>query len=160
MKLYSRRIYTEAGCRAGVLTIENGKIAAFAPGGQDPAAVNYGDLRIIPGIFDTHIHGACGYGAGSRRDSLAENMADLRGFLKGAASQGVTNVFPTQLKIEGIAAAAAVMEEEPRAGARILGIHSEGPWLSRAGEKGVRGACPPVSLDLAREMMEIGRAHV
>ena len=160
MKLRSTRIYTETGCQAGVLTIEQGKIADFAPGGTDPEAVDYGDLRIIPGIFDTHNHGTCGYGAGSRRESLEDNMADIRGFLKGAASQGVTNVFPTQLKPAGIAAAAAVLEEGPQEGARILGIHSEGPWLNRVGEKGVRGACPPVTLDAARAMVDMGRGHL
>ena len=160
MKLRSTRIYTEAGCQAGVLTIGGGKITAFQPGAEDAEAEDWGDLRIIPGIFDTHNHGTCGYGAGSRRNSLAENMADIRGFLKGAASQGVANVFPTQLKMEGIAAAAAVLEEGPQEGARILGIHSEGPWLSRAGEKGVRGACPPVTLDTARAMIDMGRGRL
>ena len=59
MKLHSNRIYTPDGPKAGVLTVEDGKITAFAENATDPEAVEYGDQRIIPGIFDTHNHGTC-----------------------------------------------------------------------------------------------------
>ena len=44
-----------------MLTVEGSKITAFAENTTDPEAIEYGDQRIIPGIFDTHNHGTCGY---------------------------------------------------------------------------------------------------
>ena len=133
MKVQSTRIYMEDGCKAGVLTIENGKITAFTPG-TDPEAVDYGDKRIIPGIFDTHNHATCGFNPGEDFGTLEERKALVKGYLKALASQGTVNVFPTVTPVDAIAAVAAVHDEGPQDGANILGIHSEGPWLSRVGE--------------------------
>ena len=65
MKIHSTRIYMADGCKSGTLTIEGKKIVAFAPG-RDPEAVDYGDLRIIPGPFDTHNHLTCVFDPGHR----------------------------------------------------------------------------------------------
>ena len=48
MKLHSNRIYTPEGPKAGVLTVEGGKITAFAENTTDSEAIEYGDQRIIP----------------------------------------------------------------------------------------------------------------
>ena len=42
MKLHSNRIYTPKGPKAGVLTVEGGKITAFAENTTDPEAIEYG----------------------------------------------------------------------------------------------------------------------
>lgn len=157
MKLRSQRIYTEQGVISGELTVEDGKITAIEAGAQSPDAVDYGSQRIIPGIFDTHNHGTCGYWAGDGGHSFEENVASVKGYLKGLASQGTVNIFPTAMSPEGIAAVAAVAEEGPQDGAQILGIHSEGPWLNRVGEKGIRTGWPEVSMDTARLMVKNGR---
>ena len=155
MKVQSTRIYMEDGCKAGVLTIENGKITAFTPG-TDPEAVDYGDKRIIPGIFDTHNHATCGFNPGEDFGTLEERKALVKGYLKALASQGTVNVFPTVTPVDAIAAVAAVHDEGPQDGATILGIHSEGPWLSRVGEKGIRTGWPEVSVETAKAMVEAG----
>ena len=155
MKVQSTRIYMEDGCKAGVLTIENGKITAFTPG-TDPEAVDYGDKRIIPGIFDTHNHATCGFNPGEDFGTLEERKALVKGYLKALASQGTVNVFPTVTPVDAIAAVAAVHDEGPQDGANILGIHSEGPWLSRVGEKGIRTGWPEVSVETAKAMVEAG----
>lgn len=154
MKIHSTRIYMADGCKSGTLTIEGKKIVAFTPG-CDPEAVDYGDLRIIPGPFDTHNHGTCGYEPG-RGETEAECKASVKGYLKGLASQGTVNIFPTVTPPECIAAVAAVHDEGPQDGATILGIHSEGPWLNRVGEKGIKTGWPDVSLDTAKAMVEAG----
>ena len=154
MKVQSRRIYMEDGCKAGVLTIEDGRITAFAPG-SDPEAIDFGNDRIIPGIFDTHNHGTCGYAPGTGETGEARK-ASVKGYLKGLASQGVVNIFPTVTPVPAIAAVADVAKSGPQDGATILGIHSEGPWLNRVGEKGIRTGWPEVSLDTARAMVEAG----
>ena len=155
MKVQSTRIYMEDGCKAGVLTIENGKITAFTPG-TDPEAVDYGDKRIIPGIFDTHTPATCGFNPGEDFGTLEERKALVKGYLKALASPGTVNVFPTVTPVDAIAAVAAVHDEGPQDGANILGIHSEGPWLSRVGEKGIRTGWPEVSVETAKAMVEAG----
>lgn len=161
MKLHSERIYTETGCKAGTLTIEGGKITAFEEGPAPADAIEYGNQRIIPGIFDTHNHGTCGYTAGGSIGlTPEEDIVDFKGYLKGLASQGTVNVFPTTMSLQGIATVAAVMEEGPQDGATVLGIHSEGPWLNRVGEKGIRTGWPDVSLETARAMVKEGKGHL
>lgn len=54
MIIHSTRIYFEEGCKSGYLEIEDGKFKDFYP--EDAAIkadVDYGENRIIPGIFDT-----------------------------------------------------------------------------------------------------------
>lgn len=56
MFIKSTRIYTEDGLLDGWMRIEGGKIVQFGKGAME-GAVDLGDLRVIPGVFDTHIHG-------------------------------------------------------------------------------------------------------
>lgn len=156
MKIHSTRIYLPQGPREGTLTIEGKKIVAFNPG-CDPEAVDYGDLRIIPGPFDTHNHGTCGYDPNDVQGTAEERKARVKGYLKGLASQGTVNIFPTVMDPNAISTVADVHDEGPQDGATILGIHSEGPWLNRTGEKGIRTGWPEVSMETAKAMVESGR---
>lgn len=152
MIIHSKRIYTENGCKAGYLVIEDGKIKNILREDADVKAdVDYGDMRIIPGIFDTHNHGGFGY------NLMGETTEEaVKGYLKGIASQGVTNVFPTSTNINTIALLAKMSEEE-QDGAKIVGIHSEGPWGARVGEKGVNTGYPKVDMEVAKKMIEAGK---
>ena len=156
MKLHSNRIYTPEGPKAGVLTVEGGKITAFAENTTDPEAIEYGDQRIIPGIFDTHNHGTCGYDIMNKNAPHEKQIASVKGYLKGLASQGTVNIFPTVCDPDSIRAVAEVAKEGDQDGATILGIHSEGPWLNRTGEKGIRTGWPEVSMETAHAMVEAG----
>ena len=52
----------EDGCKSGYLEIEDRKIKAYYEEDANVKAdVDYGNNRIIPGIFDTHNHGGFGY---------------------------------------------------------------------------------------------------
>ncbi len=155
MKLYSRRVYTASGCKAATIEIEGGRIVSVAEGACPADAVDYGEMRIIPGIFDTHNHGTSGFDLMETGADFSERKAIVRGYLKGLAAQGTVNIFPTVSDAEGIRAVAEVARETVD-GANVLGIHSEGPWLSRVGEKGVRTPWPEVSIDAARELVEAG----
>ena len=95
MYIKSSRIYMEDGIKSGYLHISAGKFEDFTT--EKPCEepiIAYGDLKIIPGIFDTHNHGTCGYtleGVGNEE----ENRKNVYGYLKGCASQGITSIFPT-----------------------------------------------------------------
>ncbi len=152
MKYYSKRVYLEDGCKEGTLEVENGKIVNFYEG-VNCADKDFGSNRIIPGIFDTHNHGVCGFDPADNKHGFEVQKQMVKGFLKGVASQGVTNVFPTAMAL-GEYKAIAEVAKETNDGAKILGIHSEGPWLSRVGEKGIRTGWPEISVDLAKQMVE------
>lgn len=157
MRIFSERVYATDGCRPAVVEVEGEKIVRVEDACRCPAgAEDFGSLRVIPGIFDTHNHGTLGYDLMAASEGPEARRAEVRGYLKGLASQGTTSVFPTVSDPAGIRAAAEVAREDPRLGATIRGIHSEGPWLSRTGERGVRAPWPDVTLDAARELVEAG----
>ncbi|MBR0229794.1 MAG: amidohydrolase family protein [Erysipelotrichaceae bacterium] len=156
MIIHSKRVYTSDGEKDVFLRIEGKKIIEIMEKYEGNDVIDYGNNRIIPGIFDTHNHGTMGYGFG--RTDESEYLTQLKGYLKGLAAQGVTNIFPT-VPIKAIRTVAEAMEQ-PQDGATIVGIHSEGPWLNRVGEKGIKTGWPEVSMETARKMVEDGKGHL
>jgi N-acetylglucosamine-6-phosphate deacetylase len=160
--LKSHRIYAESGPVDGAILIENGKIAAVIPNGAplppDAQVVDYANHRIIPGIIDLHVHGFKGWGAKTLDRQEVKNMA------KALASVGVTAFQPTNTawdyQVENTAVIADAIEEGYE-GARILGIHLEGPFYNviRHGGTAAEDVKPP-SLDLMKRLWEAGRGHV
>ncbi len=154
MKFYkSKRIYTEDGLVDGFIGVDNGKVVSLIVGELDEPYEDFGNYRIIPGIIDTHNHGAVGYSFGN---STTEQ--EIETCLLGEASFGVTGIFPTVNQAEQFSLLVDVAEKEVT-GAKILGIHSEGPWGSRVGEKGdpKNTYYKPVDLNYAKKMVEEGR---
>ena len=153
MKYYhSSRIYTADGMKDCIIGVEDGRFACFVEGTIDEEVIDFGDRRIIPGIIDTHNHGAVGY-----RFQALENLDELDQALLGEASFGVTGIFPTINKVEHLPLLVeGIKKGSP--GTRILGIHSEGPWGSRVGEKGdpKNTYYLPVDLEYAKSMVQTG----
>ncbi len=151
MKIYSERIYTPDGAVDGTMTFEDGKVVSIQAG-HDPEAIDASGKIIIPGVIDTHNHGGFGY---SYRSGISDEEVDR--LLLANASRGITGTFPTmfstQHDMSGFQAAARAAVRKPR-GARVLGIHSEGPWGSRVGEKGVNTGYAKVDMDYAKAMVE------
>jgi len=83
--------------------------------------------KIIPGLIDTHIHGAGGY------DMTGSGVREAAQYLgsKGITSFLATTHFMMSHKelVKSIADIADVIESPP-AGAKILGVHMEGPWIA------------------------------
>lgn len=155
MIIHSNRIYLEDKCISGYLEIEDRIIKRIYNENEDVVAdIDYGNNRIIPGIFDTHNHGGFGY------DFIRKaKKEDIQGYLKGEASLGVVNVLVTTSGLDNI----KILSEEvlkDQDGSRILGIHSEGPWGSRVGEKGVNTGYPSVDFEVAKQMVEDGNGHL
>lgn len=145
------RIYCEEETLDGYLAVEDGKITNLLPCTSTvDSFIDYTGYRIIPGIIDTHIHGINGFGLLGGNGAHPES--EVRGFLKGCAGRGMTGVFPT-VSPDMCRVTAKVAKEQPD-GARILGIHSEGPYLNRVGEKGVQTAAPTVDMKLVQQIFE------
>ncbi|VVC75115.1 N-acetylglucosamine-6-phosphate deacetylase [Aquicella siphonis] len=117
------------------VVVEEGIIKAVLPadmiGHQLPAKqVVYSPHHyLIPGLIDLHIHGAGGH------DVMDGNEKALRGICETLASEGVTGFLATTMtapvaKLESVLSAIAAFMPG-REGAAILGIHLEGPFISR-----------------------------
>lgn len=114
------------------------------------------DCLLLPGFIDVHVHG----GAGSDvMDASVEGLANMARFF---ASHGVTAFLPTTMTAPHaptLQAVQAVAEftPPPRGGARILGVHLEGPYISAK----FPGAQPatfirPPNLDEVDELLRAG----
>lgn len=117
--------------------VEEGKIKAIIPAGMIShhlPARHYqfpSHYRLIPGFIDLHVHGAQGYDV---MDASEEAFLNLS---KALAQEGVTGYLATTMvasneKLE------AVLRLIPEAklmqqGAALLGVHLEGPFITRLG---------------------------
>lgn len=144
--LKSDHIFTEEGFLAGYITFENGRITGISKEHDGPYE-DVKDLYILPGIIDIHNHG---FGGWSMTDPCEEE--DILGFAKAAASIGLTGVLPTA-KEEAFEAIARVMDTEYE-GARIYGIHSEGPFWARGGENTKGESWPAPSVEETERLVK------
>ena len=150
MFVRSQRIVTDQGIVDGILNIDEGRIVEILPPTARVAiTVDAGNHRILPGIIDTHNHGTMGYGL---MGDQADPEATVRGYLKGLASQGVTACLPTA--DFGLFEAIVKVEQGPIDGAKPIGIHSEGPYLNRVGEKGIDTGHPDIDLEHVQAMID------
>ncbi len=158
MIIYSKNIVTEQGVIDGYLKVEGEKITDIVRKETEEckADYDYSDYTVIPGIFDTHNHGYLGWNPGN----IEEGKAAVRGYVKALGSVAVTSIFPTVDNEEGaFKNVVAVIKENPE-GARILGIHSEGPYLNRVGEKGIDTGHPEIDLDHVQQMIDEGEGYL
>ena len=152
MIIYSRKIIAEEGMIDGYLKIENGRITDIVRKDVEElqADLDYGKYTIIPGIIDTHNHGYLGW------DPLntQEGPSTVLGYCKALGSVGVTSIFPTVTNEEEAFVNIVEADKLNEDGARIMGIHSEGPYLNRVGEKGVDTGHPDIDLSFIQKMID------
>jgi len=88
---------------------------------------------VVPGLIDVHVHGA---GGAMFEDGRAESVERICAVLAGFGTTGIVATVAALPRDRLQAAVAAIAQAAPRVGgARILGIHLEGPFLNprRAG---------------------------
>lgn len=148
----SKNILTEQGMVDGYITIEDGRISDISQicSGEFQDA---GELHIYPGIIDIHNHG---FGGWSMTDPCEDR--DILGYVKALASVGVTGVLPTA-KEEAFEAVTRVMDQE-YTGAKIYGIHSEGPFWARGGENTVGMTWPLPDVEETKRLVEKARGRM
>ena len=117
---------------AGDVSVRQERIAAMGEHLEEPLAecIDACGARLVPGFVDIHIHGALGRDAAdASRDSLHVISLTL-------ASKGITSFCPTLAalppeQLEKCARAVAEFTGHER-GARMHGLHLEGPFISQA----------------------------
>lgn len=108
--------------------VADGKFASFDARTADEE-IDLAGATLLPGFIDVHIHGAVGIDV---MDATADGLQEIAEFL---ASQGVTSWLPTFVPAsdENYASAVDVISLATRGrGARILGVHYEGPFVNSA----------------------------
>ena len=136
MILQSKRVWVLNEWMEAQVEISDGKISAVCPYGTHKADEDFGGRRIVPGFIDVHTHGAYGF------DTNDAEEEGLRNWLKNIVSEGVTGILPTTITqseevltkaLQNVAKTARMQQSDPASvrGAKILGIHFEGPYLDQ-----------------------------
>ncbi|MFZ0433499.1 MAG: N-acetylglucosamine-6-phosphate deacetylase [Candidatus Acidiferrales bacterium] len=146
--IYASRILTPMEeLTDSVILVEGSRISAI--GHRDevripPGSIDYvaSGMTVIPGFVDVHIHGAGGH------DVMEANARALDKITSTVARHGTTSMVATTVtapvedtchSLEGIARYIqhhANPDDHPRLAAEILGLHLEGPFISKA-QRGV-----------------------
>ncbi len=142
------------------LLVRDGRIARIAPAIEpepDDAVVDLCGDRLVPGFIDMHVHG------GGGADFMDGSEGAIRTVRRTHARFGTTTLCPTTLtapddEISGfLAAVRSLMRVDDRDpsggdGARIGGVHIEGPWIapSQAGAQDPAYLRPPTVAHLER----------
>lgn len=86
---------------------------------------------VVPGFIDEHVHGVAG------SDAMDGTMEDLGKIANALASEGTTAFLATTMTqspeniTKALKAVKAYRELSPESGAEILGVHLEGPFISK-----------------------------
>lgn len=138
----------------GQVEIAGGRVLYAGPGKHPYGEVfDHGDDLICPGLVDVHVHGGAGHDA---MDDAPEAMDGISRYL---AAGGVTAFLATTqtaprkdllMSVKRIAEA----KESGLGGARLLGLHLEGPYLSEE-----RRGAQHVDAIRAPDTEELGALH-
>jgi N-acetylglucosamine-6-phosphate deacetylase len=140
-----------------LLRISDGQIAAVERATHRPA--NAIELRgtVVPGLVDLQVNG---WGS---RDVLEGTTKAIEDIATSLLEQGVTAWVPTIVsapavdRLKAIDAVAETIDRQRRnatGGARVLGVHLEGPWISaaRAGAHDLNALEPPNMLSIEQSL--------
>ena len=126
---------------------------------EDTLLIDAKGAYVIPGLIDTHIHGIKGYGTEDGTEKAILKMSET------LVQYGVTSFIPTlytsskEKMLKSIKAIVSAMGKEK--GARILGMHLEGPFISKE-RLGVQpeDAVSSVDLKLMEEFLDAAQGHI
>ncbi|HSF23263.1 MAG TPA: N-acetylglucosamine-6-phosphate deacetylase [Blastocatellia bacterium] len=136
--LHNARVIREDGIQHGGLMVRDGRIAEIFEHTQTPTGISSGESidlgegLLAPGLIDIHIHGSAGIDV---QNTDNDGLSTLSEFL---LKEGVTGYFTTLVPTEEQRYRSAISTVQSRiqaqvlskGGARILGIHFEGPFVS------------------------------
>lgn len=140
------------------LLVKDGKIASF----ENDKGMELGeDMIVVPGFIDKHIHGA------NHSDSMYPTQKDIKNIAETIASEGVATFLPTTMTQtkENIDKALknirTYIESKPKTGSFVLGIHLEGPFISKL-YKGaqVESCIVPCSVEEFKHFQEVSGNNI
>ncbi len=130
MKIHARKALVEGKwVQNCVVAVEAGTIISIQTGTSGDVSVPV----LTPGLFDKHHHGGVGF------DATAPDKALCEVWLKMLLSHSVTNILytlgtgPVEKTRKAVEFAAWIMSEQAEGrlpGARVMGVHLEGPFIN------------------------------
>src|SRR5882672_3364869 len=132
---HARLVLPDRAVERGDVLIENEQIALISPSElsneqSNHAQVELQGLTLFPGFIDVHIHGAVGV------DTMDAEAKDLERVSQFLATRGVTGWLPTLVPASTADYARSIKAiteaKEFKGGARVLGVHYEGPFVNSA----------------------------
>ncbi len=127
--------------------LEVGSRAAVPFSGDEFEVMDHPRHLLAPGFIDVHIHGALG------RDVMEGTTEALEAISRFLATYGTTSFLATTMTASPIATLQAVealgrQVDRPLPGARLLGLHLEGPFINpeKRGAHSARHIRPPSTL--------------
>jgi N-acetylglucosamine-6-phosphate deacetylase len=121
--------------------------------------IDVGGSIIAPGFIDTHIHGFGGFGTDdASTDSVIEMSRLLAGYGVTAFNPTLYPSEPAEM-LEAVKNVSAAIGKE--SGARIMGLHLEGPFISpeRLGVQRPE-SLSPVDMNLMEQLWEASGGHI
>lgn len=126
---------------------------------EDVKFIDVDGAYIAPGFMDTHIHGIEGFGTDDLSTKSILKMSEV------LPKYGVTSFIPTlysapkEKMLQGIKAVVEAIGKEK--GAKILGLHLEGPFISpeRLGVQ-TPDSLSCVDISLMDELLEAAQGHI
>ncbi len=123
------------------VAVRDGKIAELRPRRDDTNAIDLRGNFLAPGFIDLHLHGALG------RDAMEASAEAFRAVCDFHGQGGTTSLLLTTVTapLENILSVIAAVEKARAAIPQIVGVHVEGPFISRekAGAQNPDFICEP-----------------
>ncbi len=149
-------VYIKGTKIVDVYNEERFKEKKFTP---DVKIIDVKGAYILPGFIDTHIHGIGGYGTDDGKVDSILRMSEV------LADYGVTSFIPTCMTkaepqlMKNISAIVEAIGKEK--GAKILGLHLEGPFISpeRIGAQQAEGLSK-VDLNYMKRLYKAAKGHL
>ncbi len=148
---------------SGFLLIRNGRIEAVGEGdlditGIEAQTIDVGGAILTPGFIDSHTHGGQGH------DFMDPSIEAITAILRWLPSTGVTHVQAT-VASSPIDEQARILDRlvqvhsETPAGARMIGIHLEGPFinLEKRGAQPEHAIRPPSMAEIQQDVSSAQR---
>lgn len=155
-------VYVEGlGIVKKTVKVDSGKIVSIDDDNNSELLTLDDNLYVVPGFIDKHVHGA------NHSDGMYPTIKDIANIAKTIASEGVTSFLITTMTqtFENISLALEnaknYIENHNNEGAKALGVHLEGPFIS----KKFKGAQPescivPCDVETFKGYQKISGNHI
>lgn len=144
--------------------LEDGAITSIASrtNGEVPAGqhVEFPDCTLIPAFFDVHIHGSGGHDVMEATDGALSRIGAFLARRGVGAYLATTVTAPLESLLRSLSGLATLLDQ-PLEGARPMGIHLEGPFLSphKRGAHAASQLLPP-SVELFERMWQAAEGRI